>query len=44
MEAVLAGCSRDIQNLDRLQKFEILPGAPQIKWKTSKIIFEVTRL
>ena len=44
MEAVLARCSRDIRNLNRPQEFEILPGAPQIKQMTSKMVFEVTRL
>ena len=44
MKAVLAGRSRNIQNLDGPREFEILLEAPQIKQKTSKIVFEVTRL
>ena len=44
IEAVLARCSRDIRNLNRPQEFEILPGAPQIKQMTSKMVFEVIRL
>ena len=44
VEIVFARHSRNIWNLDGPWEFEILPGTSQAKQKTSKMVFEATRL
>ena len=44
VETVFIRYSRNIQNLNVSQKFEVLPRTSQAKQKTSKMVFEAARL
>ena len=44
METVFTECSRNIQSLNGSQKPKIFSETSQVKWETSKIVFEVARL
>ena len=44
VETIFTRCIRNIQDMDRPQELEVFPRTSQVKWKTSKMVSEVTRL
>ena len=44
VETIPVRCYKTLQNLDRLWKPKVFPRTLQVKWTTSKMVFEITGL